>query len=244
MPITFSTMAPEVLNTSNTVSFSLPIINTGSAPATNVFITDIHLDSATRLAPAQFPVFAGKLGVYNIIFANAKFSGDGFTDGRTHLITVRGTYQVQSVTYTFEVYRVLRIPAPTIFPVDLLQAHIDVTIDSGQWSYTAVNDEPHGSSQFINAVSLDIVAAVTVTHTPAGWQVLTDSASYVLWYVVDQRAPYPNHIAPGSSRAGFAIQSARRGSESTGFALTAWNHQTDAAGLVTFGAVSSPSRAM
>jgi hypothetical protein len=242
MPIAFSTMTPEILNTGNTVSFSLPILNAGSAPATNVFITDIHLGSAARLAPAHFPVFAGTLGVSNIIFANAKFRGDGLTGAHTYLITVAGTYQVASLTYTFEVYRVIRIPAPTTLPVNLLQAHIDVTIDSGQWSYTVVNEELHGSSQFINAVSLDIVAAATVTGTPPGWQAVSDSMSYVLWYAVDERAPYPTHIAPGSSRAGFAIRSVRRGSESTGFALTAWNHQTDAAGIVTFGAVSSPSR--
>jgi hypothetical protein len=246
MPLTgapvLSTRTPGVLNTANTVSFSLPILNTGSGPATNVFIRDIRLGSATRLVPAHFPVFAGTCLVDNLIFANARFSGDGLIVGGTYLMTVAGTYQLQGVTYAFKVDRFVVIPSPQPPPLNLLQAHIDVAVGSGLWSYTVVNDEPDGSSQFINAVSLDIAASITVTGTPQGWQVDTDSASYVLWSAADKQAPYPNHIAPGASLAGFAIQSASTSSESTSFALTAWNHQTDAADLVTFSAVLSPSR--
>ena len=136
------------------------------------------------------------------------------------------------------------LPAPTTAPVTLLQAHVDVAVGSGFWSYTVVNDELGSSSEFISGLSLDIAAPSTVTSTPPGWQVLTDGASYVMWYAADEQAPYPNHIAPGASLSGFAIKSASTSSESTGFALTAWNHQTNAASLVTFSAVLSPLRVL
>jgi hypothetical protein len=149
---------------------------------------------------------------------------------------------LEGVTYGFQVNRFIVIPGPVVPPVGLLKAQIDVKESSGVWSYTLLNDESGDSPNFINAFSLDIVAPVSVSGTPVGWQLKTDGASYVLWYAEDTQPPYPHQVAPGASLVGFSIQSEKKRSEPTGFAITAWNHQTNKAGLVKLGAVLSPSR--
>jgi hypothetical protein len=237
MPAVLSTMEPQILNSGNVVSFSLPILNTGSVAGTNVFITKMGLGTATRVGPGA-PVFAGTLGVDNLIFANGAFSADALPVGSTAMITIDGTYQAQRVTYGFQVNRFITIPPPAAPPITPLQAQVSAVSAGTTWSYTISNNEPASSPQQVSAFSLDIVAPVTVKSTPPGWQALTDGASYVLWYANDN----PNHVRPGASLTGFFIQSPRMGSESTGFALAAWNHQSNQAGLVTLGAALSPSR--
>jgi len=238
----FTSRPPQVLNSQNTVSFSLPILNTGSEPASNVFITGIQLGQAVRMAPANLPVFAGALTPGNLISANARFSTHGLTAGNTYLAAVQGIYESQGKTYAFQVNRFIVIPAPAAPLATLLEAHVNVSIAAGLWSYTVVNDEAAGSPNFISALHLDIVAPISATGAPAGWQVITDNASYVLWYASDQQAPYTSQIAPGAQLTGFAMQSARTTAESRGFAIASWNHQTSQAGLVTMGAVAVPSR--
>lgn len=238
----FSTRTPELLNTGTTFSFSLPILNSGSGAAASIFITNIQLSSATRVEPAGFPVFAGQFGPGNVILASASFNSQNLRAGDTHLITVQGTYQSGVATFGFQVNRFVAIPAPTSAPVALLQAHVAVSAAAGLWAYTVANNEAGGSPNYINAFSLDIAAPISVLGTPPGWQNLTNNSSYILWYAADQQEPYPNHIAPGASLAGFTIQSASKASESTGFSITAWNHQTNQAGLVRSGTVFSPRR--
>lgn len=238
----FATGTPDVLNSENRVSFALPLLNIGTGTAANVQITSITLGAATRLSP-PLPVFLGDLGVDNAVSANARFNGSGLTVGGRYLITVRGTYQSGGATFGFTVNRYIVIPPPVEPPVRLLKARVEVAAAAGVWSYTLFNDEAPDSSQFINAFSLDIVAPVTVTGTPEGWDVLTDNASFVLWFATDQEAPYPQHIAPGASLGGFVIQSPRINSETTGVSITSWDHQNDQAGLVALDASLSPSRA-
>ena len=238
MPAVLSTMTPQILNSGNVVSFSLPILNTGSDAATSVFITSMSLGTAKRVGPVA-PVFAGTLGVDNLIFANGAFSADALPVGSTAMITIDGTYQVQGATYGFQVNRFITIPAPVAPPITLLQAQLSAVEAGTTWSYTVSNNEPAGSPQQVGAFSVDIVAPVTVSSTTPGWEALTDGASYVLWYAT---TPNPNYVAPGASLSGFAIQSARTASESTGFALAAWNQTSNQAGLVALGAVLSPSR--
>ena len=238
----FSTRAPEILNSGGTVSFSLPIMNIGTGTASNVYFTEIRLGSATLIDPSGLPAFAGTAAKASPIFANARFSGSGLTLGQPHLIAVQGTYEFEGATYGFQVNRFVVIPPPVAPPVSFLDAQIRVEEASGVWSYTLSNDEAGDSPNFINAFSLNVVAPVTVANTPIGWQTKTDGASFVLWYAEDTVAPYPHHIAPGVSLVGFSIQSRRTKSEPTGFALTAWNHQTNKAGLVRLGSILSPSR--
>lgn len=238
----FSTGTPDVLNSENRVSFALPLLNIGTGTAANVQVTSITLGSATLLSP-PLPVFLGDLGADNAVSANARFSGSGLTVGSRYLVTVRGTYESGGATFGFTVNRYIVIPSPIEAPVSLLKARAEVAASSGVWSYSLFNDESPDSPQFINAFSLDIVAPVTVIGTPEGWEVLTDNASFVLWFAADQKLPYPHHIAPGMSLGGFSIQSSRVNSEPTGFSITAWDHQNDQAGLVSLDAILSPSHA-
>ena len=237
----FSTGTPDVLNSENRISVTLPLLNIGTGAATNVRVTSITLGSATRLSP-PLPLFLGDMGVDNTESVYGRFSINGLAVGSRHLMTVRGTYQSDGATFGFTVNRYIVIPSPVEPPVRMLKARASVAAASGVWSYTLFNDEAPGSQQFINAFSLDIVAPVNVTGTPTGWQMVTDNASFVLWFAADQQPPYPHHIVPGASLGGFAIQSSRSSSEATGFSITAWDHQNDEAGLVSLDAVLSPSR--
>jgi hypothetical protein len=241
--VRFDTRAPQALNTASKVSFALPVINGGSVVAENMIITQVTLGSARLIEPV-LPLPIGDLGVSNATTVNAVFSAAGLTPGVRYPITVRGTYRVGSTTYGFTLNRFLVIPAPVAAPVAFLDAHVTVAVDqpAGTWTYTVFNDQPAGSQSFINVISIDMAAPFTVVGTPAGWTVDTDNFSYVLWYVADQQSPYPDHIAPGASRSGFRIQSARGSSEGRGYMITAWNHQTDTSDLAAPGTTLTPSR--
>lgn len=239
----FSTQAPDVLNTSRGVSFSMPILNSGTADASNLVITNISLGTAARLVPLNMPFFIGEVGIDNAISVSALFDGSKLVVGTRYLITIRGTYQLDSLTYAFQVNRFIAIPSLISSPVTYLAASLTVETSPSLWSYTVTNNEVSTSPQFINAFSLDVVALVSVVGTPPGWSVITDNSSFVLWYAADTQAPYPHQIAPGQSLSGFQLQAGSPASESTGFSLTAWNQTTNAAGLVLLGAVLSPARA-
>src|ERR1041385_5252366 len=98
----FLTGKPDVISSENGLSFSLPLINRGTGPATNVRVTDITLESATRLSPAAMPVFLGTLAVHNFVPVNARFDSSSLIVGGRYLIVVRGTYESGGVTYGFE----------------------------------------------------------------------------------------------------------------------------------------------
>jgi hypothetical protein len=238
----FSTIAPDILHSENRVAFSLSLLNIGDGAAENLKVTGVTLGSALRLFPIAFPVFMGNLGASNSIPINASFASSGLSVGGKYLITVRGTYESGGATFGFTVNRPIVIPASVPLPLQLLKAHVQVSTQPGVWSYTLFNDEPLDSPLFIATFSLGIVAPVSVIGTPDGWSFLTDNATSVLWYATDAALPYPHHIAPGTSLAGFTIQSARTASEATGFVLTGWDHQANQAKLSRPGSVLSPSR--
>ena len=238
----FSTIAPDILNSENKISFSLPLLNIGELTAENLKVTAITLGSAVRLSPIAFPSFMGNLAASNSVPINASFASTGLNVGGKYLITVRGTYESGGATFGFTVNRVIVIPASVPFPLQLLKAHVQVATQPGVWSYTVFNDEPLDSPLFIATFALGIVAPVSVIGTPDGWSFLTDNATSVLWYATDAALPYPHHIAPGTSLAGFAIQSSRTASEATGSVVTGWDHQANQAKLSRPGSVLSPSR--
>jgi hypothetical protein len=239
----FTSGTPEILNSENELTVSLPLLNIGSEAAANVELTDIILRSTTRLSPAGMPLFIGNLAPDNTAAISPRFDSRPLTVGSRYLLTVRGTYDVSGTVYGFAVNRYIVVPAASPPPVELLKARVAVVVIPGSWTYTIHNNEAPLSQQFIAAFSLDIVAPVTVIGTPEGWEVETDNSSYVLWVATDQQLPYPHHIAPGGSLGGFQIQSSSRmQSESTPYVVTAWNHQSDEAGLVSPDLVLSPSR--
>jgi hypothetical protein len=241
----FSTQTPVIENSANTISFSMPVLNVGTGPATNLLLRTVKVDAATRIEPT-LPLFLGKLSPHHFTLINAMFSSVGLTVGAKYLLTVQGNYEFDNVTYGFSLNRYLTIPAATAPAIALLNAHVDVTVDRqiGRWSYTIVNDETADSPRFINAISLDIVDPVAVTGTPSGWTVDTDNFSFVLWFAADDQLPFPHHVAPGGRLGGFQIQnqSGRRNSEAGGFAITSWNHNGNHADLVKLGTTSVPAR--
>ncbi|MBZ5728263.1 MAG: hypothetical protein LAP87_25160 [Acidobacteriia bacterium] len=239
----FSTRTPDILNSSNKLSLSIPVLNIGTAAANNMVVTGITLGSSVPLNPAM-PVVLGDLGADNAAAVNASFSAANLTVGNKYLVTVRGTYAFGNATYGFAVNRFIVVPAPVAPPIPFLAAHVLVSVNlvASTWSYTVFNDESAGSHRFINAISIDMTVPFTVTGTPSGWAVDTDNFSYVLWYAVDVQLPYPHHIAPGASLSGFQIMTARSTSESKGLSITSWNHQTDQADLTALGDTLVPSQ--
>lgn len=172
----------------------------------------------------------------------ARFSDQGLADGANLLLTVRGSYTVQGVAYGLTLNRYLRLPPPSARPAYELRATIHSAMANGLWNYVLTNREPLASTQRIATFALDIRAPVTITGTPSGWAVDTDSLSYVLWYATDLMAPYPNHILPGSALSGFQLTGSGGQSEVAGANVVAWDHATDKAGLVFADHVLIPAR--
>jgi hypothetical protein len=238
----FATGTPSVMNSEDMLSFSLPIINTGGAPASNVVVTDITLGSTPRIGPV-LPLLYEDIEINSVKQINAGFSNRGLIVGRSYLATIRGLYEANNLTLRFALNRPIVVPAPIVSPLNLLKAQIDFNFNPGNglWSYSLLNREPAGSPRFISSFSLDIDSPFSVASTPPGWSFQTNGLSYIAWFTTDQGLPYPNHIAPGSSQTGFQIQSQQTGSESKGVTINSWNHQLDKADLVTFGSVLTPS---
>jgi hypothetical protein len=238
----FNTGTPGVLNSGNELTISLPLLNIGTGDAANMKVTSMTLGSAQRLSPAGLPLFIGGLAVNNSASVSGRFASDDLTVGSKVLLTVQGTYESGGATYGFAVNRYIAIPSPSQPPFVTLKARVQVATEPGLWTYTIFNDEPLNSQQFIATFSLEVAAPVIPSGVPQGWNVETDNATYVLWYAVDPELPYPHHIAPGSSLAGFQIQSKSGDSESTPYIVTGWNHQSDQADLASADVVLSPLR--
>jgi hypothetical protein len=233
-----------VINTGAEFFVSMPLSNAGAEMAPNVFVTGITLGAAQRISPQLFPVYLGQLAPGNSSTANVRFRSAGLVPGQRLLLTVRGTYGSRSAQQGFVVNRYVTVPPVTTYPVTLLRARIQATVQPAVWNYTLFNDEPAGSPHYLAALSMTVAAPVTVTGTPAGWVADTDNMTYVGWFTVDAQLPYPNHVAPGASLGGFQIQSPTTLSESTSCVINAWRHDTDAAGLVAADFVATPGRAI
>jgi hypothetical protein len=233
-----STTTPGVLNSVRGVSFSVPILNDGSVAAASVVVTTLSLGTAARLSPLGLPLFVGNIGPGNAVPVSALFDASALTVGRSYLATIGGTFTVGTATFGFRLNRPITVPASVAPPMAMLAAHIAVDAEPPLWGYTVCNDEPSGSPNSINTFALDVAVPFTVTGAPMGWSVITDNQTYVLWYAGDPSV----RVAPGLCLSNFQIQGASQTSESTGFALTSWNTNTDQAGTVDVDAVFTPSR--
>ena len=240
-PINIISGEPSVTNNGTELLLSVPISNIGSALAPSIFVTSVTVGGAKRTSPQDFPIFVGSLAGGSTGNLNARFLVQGMNVGQKYLLTVRGTYGKNPVL-GFALNRYITIRAVTAFPIRLLKSHVGVAVQPATWSFTIYNDEPTGSSLYIAAFSVDIVAPVAVTKSPPGWQMDTDYSTYVGWISTDQNLPFSGHVAPGMSLGGFEIQSATPRSESTSYVLTSWDHTTLQAGPVGIDTVLTPGR--
>jgi hypothetical protein len=109
-------------------------------------------------------------------------------------------------------------------------ADVAVSQSGAVFNYTVFNDEPTTSSDYISTFNLTVNAPITISGTPAGWDYVTDNATYVDWFNTDPVLPYPHDIAPGASLGGFVIQSTVTTSALEPYAVTFWDHSLDAGG--------------
>jgi len=225
-----------VINTGEEVIVSITVTNIGSETASKVFLTGATLGAARRISPQNFPVYIGNLTNEGSGSIGARFSTTGLTPGQQYLLTLRGTYEAGG-TLGFVVNRYVMIPQPAPYATPRLRSHVNVLLNNATWTYTIFNDEPLGSSLYIAAFHLDIVAPTTVTGTPHGWQSESDLMTYVGWISGDA------HVAPQQALGGFEIQSPTGRSESTSYSLISWDHAANNAGPVGLDSVLSPSRA-
>lgn len=139
----------------------------------------------------------------------------------------------------YKVFAVM-IAAARLLRADLI-ANVAVTPGPPIWSYTLFNDEPSSSPEFITSFSLTVNAPITVTGTPAGWDVSTDGDTFVSWFNTDPALPYPHDIAPGASLSGFSISSTTASSQLLSYGLSAWDHTLDQLGPSAVSTISAPS---
>lgn len=222
---------PAVIHVAGSVSLNIPVLNVGELGLVNLLCTNITLGSAQRTSPVGFPIVVDQLAASNSVRVAARFSDADLVVGKRYLLTVRGSYVVNGVVYGLALNRYVQLPTVTVPAEPSLSARVEVSTSTNYWNYRLINVEPTGSKQFLASLALTVFAPVTVTGTPAGWQVETDNASYVLWTAADFVLPYPNQVAPSAALGGFQLMSPRLGSEATAFSLAAWNHATDDAGL-------------
>jgi hypothetical protein len=224
--------APGIENVGGQVFLNLHIMNVGEFPLEMMHITGIALDGAPRHSPPGFPLVVGRIGAGGVGHATARFSAAPLAVGSKYLLSVSGHYTVSGVAYGLNLNRYVQIPPVGMAAVPGLRARLLSSTSTNYWDYTLFNDEPPASAQHIVSFSLAVAAPVTVSATPPGWAVDTDSHSFVLWYALDAAPPYPRHVAPGQSLAGFRLMAAGTRSEATPALLSAWDHASDAGGLV------------
>lgn len=108
--VRFSTSPPGLGKTGSTLMIAIPITNQGSVNATNVQVTAATLRTAPLTAPSSFPIALGSIAPNQSAVFQANVDARLLAQNVPYLFTVRGTYQVGSVTAGFAVNRFITIP--------------------------------------------------------------------------------------------------------------------------------------
>lgn len=116
------------LQDATTLLSAVAIINSGTAAAQNVQLTAITLDGATLTSPASLPFNLGDIPALGSEVLNANFSGGPFTPGGSYVLTLQGTYAVDTATYCFTLTSDLIIPPSA--PGSALVTKVTVEPDS------------------------------------------------------------------------------------------------------------------
>lgn len=232
--------APAVGNVDGEIHLVLPIANMGDVPLAGLEVRAIALGGAARTSPIAFPVVLGFVGVGGTVKVAARFAAAGMAVGARYLLSVTICHGAGKLVYSTHLNRYVRIPPPSAPAQATLRARI-VSAQAAQcWRYTLFNDAAADSGLYVSSLALMVSAPVAIAGTPAGWRGETDGYSYVFWRAADYLPPYPNHLMPGDSLAGFALSSPRTMSQSSLAALSSWHHSVDAAGPIAADYVLTP----
>jgi len=119
----FSTSTPESGRVGNSFVILLPIANGGGASAKQVRVTSATLGSSSLESPA-LPLPLGAMAALASCQLVLQFDGSRIILGKNYLLTVRGTYQVGTVTFGFAVDRIIQITDPSSAVLSELQRWI------------------------------------------------------------------------------------------------------------------------
>lgn len=231
---------PAMQQVGGVLTLSIPVLNAGAVVLNAFECTEVTLGTAPRTSPQVLPLFLGNVGPRNTVTVLAKFTSA--IPGTRLLLTVRGSYLVNGVSYGLALSRFLTVPPATAVVVPTLRARVVFSTGNAVWNYSIVNEEAGGSHQHVASFSLQVAAPVAVTGTSPGWRAETDNATYVLWVSNDFAPPYMTHVAPGQTLAGFQLTCPRPSSEAGPYSLGAWDHAADDAGLLMSDYTSTPRR--
>lgn len=226
---------PVIESVSGKLIVTPEIINAGGSAIRRVMCHDITLGCARRLGPPHgYPVVLGDVDRSGVARMTAVFSGTGMLPGAQYLLTLRGSYLVDDISFPLALTRYVQVPAAAVAHQpprpQLLRARVASAVCTDFWNYELVNEEDAGSGLDIVGFTLSLAAPITVTGIPLGWTMETDSVSFVRWSVLQQDQGVPGRIGPGRSQSGFQLMSPHTRSEATLSTLDAWNHAANRAG--------------
>ena len=122
--------------------------------------------------------------------------------------------------------------AVTLHPLSasILAANITTNLSVPDvWTYTVINNETAGSSNFVDQFSIAINAAVTVSAEPVGWDYqigLVNGINSITFFSNDPSTD----LAPGLSLGGFSLSSPGSTDVLGTADVNSWDHTADAPG--------------
>ena len=223
---------PVIENVGGKLVVTPEIINAGGTAISHLMCHDITLGCARRLSPPHgYPVVLGEIARSGVARLKVGFAATGMLPGAQYLLTLRGSYTVDHISFPLALTRYVQVPLPAPqAPQPLLRARVASAVCTDFWNYELVNDEAADSGLHIVHFALRLAAPITVTGIPMGWSMETDSISYVLWSALQQDRPTPGQVAPGRSLSGFQLMSPHTRSEAVPSVMAAWDHAAGGAG--------------
>jgi hypothetical protein len=220
---------PVIDSVSGKLIVTPEIINAGGSAIRHVMCHDLTLGCARRLGPPHgYPVVLGDLERSGVARMTAVFSSLGMVAGAQYLLTLRGSYIVDDISFPLALTRYVQVPpapgasAPNQPPQ--LRARVASSVCTDFWNYELINEEEAGSGLDLVGFALSLAAPITVTGIPLGWTMETDAVSFVRWSVLPQEQGALGRIGPGRSLSGFQLMSPHTRSEATLSTLEAWDH--------------------
>jgi hypothetical protein len=233
---------PGIEHVDGQLHLLVPVVNVGDLPLSGLEVRAVKLGGAARLSPSAFPVVLGMLEGRSAASFAVRFSAGSLAVGRRYLLTLTISYACGNTVNGLQLNRYVRIPPAAPPATGALHARVTTLLAQNTWRYTLHNDEPADSGLYVSSLALMVSAPVMITGTPPGWRGETDGISYVFWRAADYLRPYPNHLMPGQSLAGFRLNSPHSASQASAAAMSSWNHTLDAAGPVLTDYVLTPYR--